>query len=193
METTDMRYYRYEPDANKYAGIGASSTEHERVVDVHFRDTPFALSWCPVVVHGFDDNPEMEGEFPSLSDFCEIPVFSQKSLDVFRPLIGHCTEALRIVHPSGKPFYIIHVMETIDCLNVRRSDVKRFSDGRVMRVERYCLEVGKLEGKHIFKLPQESGRQLLVDDVFRETVEKHSLSGLLFREIPRADGNTGRT
>jgi hypothetical protein len=41
-----------------------------------------------------------------------------------------------------------------------------------------------LVGKHIFKLPLESGAELLVDDEFRRLVESNGLRGLLFKELP---------
>ena len=183
-----MRYYRYRPDADKFAGIGAPMADNERVVDIHFDDTPLTCSWRTVQFHGFGNDREMEnGDFPSLSNYWSIPVFSQRAWDVLHRRIECCWEALPIVHPSGNPFYIIHVMETIDCVNIGRSEVARYSDGRVMEVERYCLQLEKIKDKHVFKLPLKSGTNLLVDDVFREAVEKNALRGLLFRELPMVD------
>jgi hypothetical protein len=76
-------------------------------------------------------------------------------------------------------------METIDCLDVEHSEgVERFSDGGVMDVERYCLKTSMLAGKHIFKLPRETLGRLLVDDVFRDAVEKNGLTGLEFVALP---------
>ena len=43
-----------------------------------------------------------------------------------------------------------------------------------------------LSGKHIFKLPRESGAELIVDEDFRRAVEGNGLKGLQFRELPQA-------
>src|SRR5687768_2477735 len=102
----EMRYYLYRPDANGFAGVGAASMDDERVVDVHYQDVPLAPNWKPIVVHGFEDNPSIEGDFPSLSNFWTIPVFSQRAWDKLCFLIGYCCEALPIVHPTQSPFYI---------------------------------------------------------------------------------------
>ncbi len=120
-----MRHYLYRPDANIFAGIGVAMADDDQVTDIHYQDTQLTPSWKPVVVHGFDDNPEIEGDFPSLSNFWRIPVFSQRALDCLRPLISYCCEALPIIHHSGKPYYIIHVMDTIDCLDEDRSELRR--------------------------------------------------------------------
>lgn len=187
-----MKYYRYRPDANNFAGIGFEwdfdSPEEKRVLGVHDIDHPVLVEWTPPVAHGFDDNPPTEGDFPSLSNYWRIPVMSQRAWDALRPLIGYCCEALPIIHPSGRPFSIIHVMETIDALDEERSELRRSQiDGRVNRVFKYAFRDNLLAGKHIFKLPLESGGELLIDDEFRQAVEKNGLQGLVFNPLPLAD------
>lgn len=77
-------------------------------------------------------------------------------------------------------------MKCIDALNLIESEFTRNSvSGRVNRIYRYSLKEEMLHGKHLFRLPLESGGEVLVDDVFRETVEKNNLKGLLFNPIPR--------
>jgi len=104
---------------------------------------------------------------------------------------------LPINHPSGNPYYLIHVMETIDCLDVERSKLKRFDEadgGWVMEIVRYALKAELLVGKHIFKLTPETTGSLLLDDTFRTAVEENGLTGLEFRPLPmaRPAGKTGR-
>jgi hypothetical protein len=184
MESNKMTFYRYQPDANSFAGIGFSLDDDDRIVDVHFTDTPLADQWVAPVAHGFEDNPETEGEFPSLSNFNEIPVMSQRAWDVLRALIGYCCEGLPIIHPTGKPYFIIHVMETIDVLDEQRAEFSRNdTTGRISRIYKYAFKPELLHGKHIFKLPLESGGELIVDDDFRRAVEANGLVGLKFVKI----------
>jgi len=185
-------YYRYDPDANNFAGIGfeweIDSPEEKRVLGVHDIDHPVITAWPPPVAHGFDDNPPAEGDFPSLSNYNMIPVMSQRAWDALRPLIGYCCEPLPIIHPSGQPFYIIHVMETIDALDDERSELRQSQiDGRVNRIFKYAFRKDLLASKHIFKLPTKSGGELLVDDEFRKAVEQHGLQGLLFDPVQLVD------
>jgi len=187
-----MNYYRYRPDADNFAGIGfeweIDSSEEKRVLGVHNIDYPVIAEWTPPVAHGFEDNPPTEGDFPSLSNYWRIPVMSQRAWAALRPLIGDCCEALPIVHPSGQPFYIIHVMQTIDALDDERSELWRNpATGRVGDISCYAFKYELLAGKHIFKLPRESGGELLVDDEFRKAVEQHGLKGLLFHPVPQVN------
>lgn len=183
-----MSYYLYRPDANNFAGIGfeweIDSPEEKRVLGVHDIDSPVRTEWTPPTAHGFEDNPPTDGDFPSLSNYWRIPVMSQRAWDALHPLIGYCCEPLPTIHPSGQPFYIIHVMETIDALDEERSGLWRNpATGRVGDISRYALKHGRLAGKHIFKLPTKSGGELLVDDEFRKAVEQHGLQGLLFDPV----------
>ena len=179
-----MGYYEYTPDCT-IPGVGTDALNWERLGDIYLWDVPLAYLWSPIVFHELKDAPSREGDFPSLYQYPALPVFSQRAWDVLDSLMACRWEALPIIHPSGKPFYIIHVMETIDCLDIERSQgVDLFDDGRVMRVERYWLRNEMLLGKHVFKTTIASGAELFVDDVFRDAVEKNGLKGLEFRALP---------
>ena len=176
------RFYRYDPDANAFASIGASSEED--VVPIHSTDDSLLGAWKPIIFHGYDDNPPREGDFPSLNDFYRIPVASNRAWQAIEPLVGYCCEALPISHPSGNPYFIIHVMDTIDCLDEDASELTRRFDGRVYDIDRYAFKRDCVSGKHIFKLPRKSGGELIVDDDFRRVVEENGLKGLRFQELP---------
>jgi hypothetical protein len=154
------------------------------VIKVRNINAPVLDTWTPVVAHVFEDNPGTDGDFPSLSNYNELPVMSERAWVALRPLIGYCCEALPIIHPAGKPYFIVHVMETIDGLDANRSEVKHFTDGGIMRIVRYSFKPEMLQDKHIFKLPRESGGELVVDDDFRRAVEANGLKGLQFKELP---------
>ena len=173
--------------ADDYASVGLADADHDRVLGIRRIDRPLAAEWSPPTTFRYEDDPPEDGDFPSLNDYCSIPIMSQRAWDVFLPLIGDCCEALPIDHPSGKPFYIIHVMKTIDALDEERSELCRLSDGRVSRTYKYAFKPGLLTGQHIFKLPLMSGGELLVDDEFRRVVEDNNLKGLLPKPLPMVD------
>ena len=177
-----MFHYVYHPDANHFNGVGLAPEDRD-VTKVRTIDSPVHDRWAPIVVHGFPENPGEDGDFPSLADYNQLPIMSKRAWDILRPLVGYCCEPLPIIYPSGDPFFIIHVMETIDCLDPERSQVKRFSDGRIMRVFRYSFRQDMLVGKRIFKLPRQSAGELIVDDHFRAAVETNGLRGLIFKPV----------
>ena len=183
-----MQLYHYIPNADEFASVGLADADHDRVLGIRRIDTPLAAEWSPPSTFRYEDFSSTDGDFPSLNDYSRIPIMSQRAWDVFLPLIGDCCEALPIDHPSGKPFYIIHVMKTIDALDEKRSELSRSRiSGRVSRTYKYAFKPGLFSGKHIFKLPHMSGGELLVDDEFRRVVEDNNLEGLLLKPLPMVD------
>jgi hypothetical protein len=179
-----MDYYKYRPDANHFAGVCVASGHDVDIADIHYDDSFLASGWSPIKFDGFDDNPEQVGDFPSLSNYHRVPIFSQRAWRCLAPLIGGACEPLPVICPFNGPYFLVHVYETVDCLVENCSEVDRsVVDDRIDRVFKYCLDLQKLQGKHIFKLPFKSGRELLVDDVFRAAVEDNLLKGLVFRDL----------
>src|SRR2546425_226987 len=151
---------------------------------MHWKTAPLFPTWKPIVVHCFDDSPGLEGDFPSLSDFNEIPVLGQRAWDALKPLIGPYAEALPIQHPSKQPFYIVNVLVILNCLDEQRSELTRNeATGRVSRVYGYCFRKDVINDRPIFKTPLQSGSELFVSDEFRKIVEDNDLKGLLFKEL----------
>ena len=181
-----MRYYRYEEDCS-VAGLGTDELTGDQFDDIFDCPDPLASLWRPIRVQVLDKEPRQAGDFPVFYDYPLAPVFSQRAWDVLSASIGCRWEALPIIHPSKKPFYLIHVMEMIDCVDHARSEIEYYDDGGVASIERYCLKPELLVGKHIFRTPIASTGDLLVDDVFRQVVEGHRLKGLKFHAIPRVD------
>jgi hypothetical protein len=182
---TTRAFYTYWPDANNFAALGAPSEWHDEIVRIHFQDVPLASMWAPLQFHPFDDNPPEQGDFLSLNDYGRIPVMSVRAWDALQSLIDYCCEPLPIFDSTGKTFYLIHVMDTIGCLDESRSKLVRNEvTGRVSRIFNYALKMQMLHGKHIFKLPLECGAELIVDDHFRAIVDSNELRGLIFNAIP---------
>jgi hypothetical protein len=181
-----VRYYHYDPDCS-VAGLGRREPIGDQLEEIFDCNKPLASRWKPIRLQVLDKETLEAGDFPVLYNYPRLPVFSQRAWDVLNALIACRWEALPIIHPSRKPFYLIHVMEIIDCVDHAQSDIDYYDDGRVSSIDRYSLKPELLDGKHIFRTPLASGSDLLVDDVFREVVESHKLKGLKFHAIPRVD------
>jgi hypothetical protein len=157
--------------------------DDEPVVSLHYESKSVSRTWKPVSLEGFEDNPGVDGDFPSLNNYSKIPIFSNRAWEALRPLVGYCSEALPVTHPGGHRYWIINVTDVIDCVDEKRSNFKRYSDGGVMRVVSFHFKENTIQNKHIFKTPKKSGADLIVDDAFRATVEKNGLQGLLFERL----------
>lgn len=136
-----------------------------------------------------------EGEYPKkekkkpLADFMNsgliIDAVSQHGKDILEPLVGEQVEFLPLETPFT-PYYGLHVKH-VNCLDLSKISAKYFSDGRVMRVEQYAFYWEKLEGIHIFRLPELGLSRLFVSDEFKQIVEENALTGLMFYPVPLVD------
>lgn len=197
-------FYKYTPDPDKFASISIPQEKmpnvsllkklHEPLDEppdicrIHRVDTKISEHWTPPVAEVFEDNPPREGDFPSLSNFWTIPVFSERAWEALSPVIGAWCEPLPILYPSKGRHYLVHVLKTLDCLDVERSKVfRRKTDQSISVVLEYSFKPDVIDGIHIFKMTPETGGVLIVDDVFRAAVEKNKLKGLLFRPLKMAE------
>lgn len=134
-------------------------------------------------VTGFGDTPFGPGDFPTFHG-TGVPAMSGRAWSTLCSLIDSRVEALPLVHDDGE-LYAVNVLDMIDCLDEERSELARNkATNRVNHVYKYCIRMGMLKGKHIFKTPLKSGAEVFVDQDFRECVEENGLNGLLFRELP---------
>jgi hypothetical protein len=178
-----MNFYRYDPDADAFDGFQLRSSDRN-IISIRNERGLIAESWRPIQVDSCEDNPGSMGDFPSLSDYRGIPIFSERAWSVLMPLIKSDVEALSITHSSGTPFLMIHVTAIIDALDLSRAIVTRNrTTQRVSFIDRYAFHSSRIEGKHIFRLPTESSGELIVDELFRDTVKEHRLKGLLFNQL----------
>lgn len=145
-----------------------------------FIGDPMIAVWKPVAVD-FEPSPtKLSGDFPSLGGIP--PVFSERAKNILEPLISDSVEFLPLAC-KDVPLYAVNVTRVLDCLDLSMSQFKRFSDGRIMRVERYVFKRECLEGEHMFKIPQQVRNRIYVSEIFKQTVENARLQGMFFYAI----------
>jgi len=149
---------------------------------------PFPNNWHPLALklwEGEKGEKKAEKKKP-LADFMgtglSIDAISPRGRVLLEPLIATQVEFLPFETLVG-PYYGLHV-QYVDCLDTSRIEAKYFSDGRVMRVVKYAFHWERLEGIHIFHLPELGLSRLFVSDELKRVVEENGLTGLLFYHVP---------
>lgn len=83
-----------------------------------------------------------------------VPVFSEAA---YRAIASHFDKNEMQIIPifvEGIPYYIVNVIRVLpDILNEKKSKIVRFSDGRVMDIEKYVFQK-KVNVPNIFKISQ---------------------------------------
>jgi len=113
----------------------------------------------------------------------DLDAMSERAKACLEDLVSGQIEFLPVETPIGR-YYCMHV-RYVDCLDIERAEVLRYkSSGRVMEVTKYAFRWERLEGIHIFRLPELGTSRLFVSDEFKRKVEENGLTGLLFYPVP---------
>ena len=104
-------------------------------------------------------------------------VFNERALQVLHHLIRDSVQIFPLSHESQK-FYMINVIEIVDCLDEELSEVRRY--GPASRIIKPVFTEQLAEGKHIFKVPQ-SPSAIFVSDRFKQEIESNVLKGLTWQ------------
>ncbi len=121
-----------------------------------------------------------------VADFIAIDLaldaMSERAKACLEDLVSGQIEFLPVETPIGR-YYCMHV-RYVDCLDTSSVQAKYFDDGRILRVIKYAFRWERLEGIHIFRLPELGTSRLFVSDEFKRKVEENGLTGLLFYPVP---------
>lgn len=110
-------------------------------------------------------------------------ILNEKSYKVLYPYLKNHSQIFKI-KSDNKIFYVVNVIDIIDCLNYDKSELKYFSSsGRVMNVEKYVFKTEKLKNATIFKLPEFPKSISYVTEEFKKAVEENNITGFKFKEL----------
>lgn len=180
-------------DCNKYRMFCTQLPVNESLeLDEKLKTYPFPGNWVQLSLKLWEGEKgkKREEKKKPLADFMAtgllMDAISPRARTLLEPLITKQVEFLPFETPVGL-YHGLHV-KYVDCLDVDHAEVIRFkSSGRIMEVEKYAFYWERLEGIHIFRVPELGLSRLFVSDEFKRVVEENSLTGLLFYPVPLVD------
>jgi hypothetical protein len=174
---SDLDVYTLAADGDRYEYLVLATEEDISRSLEGFDGRPMAGHWVPLRVE-FVRAPKLPGrsDFPSLEG---ISVFSARAVEALSDLLDGRCELLPLQCDDGE-YFALNVTRLTDALDEERSQFKYFSDGEIMRVERFEFDPAKLARETIFKLPQTPETYEYVTGIFRRRVEEAGLTGFAF-------------
>jgi hypothetical protein len=145
-----------------------------------FDGRPLLSAWVPQDVETTSDP-----ENAQLSDHMllgTIPVFSSAAVTHLRDVLLDSGELLELRFQSIALF-AYNATVFVDALREDRSQIQRFSTGRVMSVDKFEFEASKLEFYEIFKIPQLPRGFVFVTEAFVARVRRAGLLGFAFKKV----------
>lgn len=183
-----MNYYRYDTNCNVYQMLHCVDDDYELLKSSFRENSRLSSNWKSIQFtppEFQEDNKE--GDFVTFTGYGKIPIMSDRARRAIESLLDERYEFLEGRHPNGYPLWILHMMEEVDCLDKGRVEGSWNGMDRFTWIHKFAFHFDKIGNRHIFRLPLHSAAVVLVDDVFRETVEKHKLTGLHFKPLPMVD------
>ena len=156
-------------------------------LDMYKSGIQFGQNWPRIILKLFEgEDGETTKPIPDFARGIVSKSLSERARSILEPWVAKQVEFLPLITPVGL-YYEMNI-NRVDCLDVRRSSVKRFeSSGRVMEVFNYAFHWDKLQGVNIFWLPELSVSKTFVSDTFKRIVEENELTGLIFDPLPMAE------
>jgi len=153
--------------------------ELERFTDYQFDGNKIINSWTPLKLELFKG--EKRSDAPYLSP--GVLVVSKKTIEVFSDLLEGAVEYLP-VECDNMDYYLINVVNIVDCIDYERSEVKRFSSsGRIMKFKKFAFKDDKVGNNHIFKIPELTKGYIFVSDVLKNRILQSKIAGIGFEEV----------
>jgi hypothetical protein len=126
-------------------------SEYSRVADLMAE--PVAVTdWQPPSVQLIRDGSA--GSAPSdLVMLGMEPAFTRRAVDALGDLLTDNGQLLPLVSADGE-FYLWNVTRVVDAFDEEKSQVLRFSSGRIMTVDRWAFKPEAVARQVVFKVPQ---------------------------------------
>lgn len=169
-----MRVFKLEPDMERFTDLAMVHEPDIRVI-FDFDGTSLAARWRPYAVSPITEEfPEQTevGDFTSLGT---IPVFSERAVAVLGELLSRNGELLPLeCSACDRRYYAYNVVTVIDALDRERTKAEWFDSARIMIVDRYAFQPGRLRTAEIFRIPQQSA-PVFITDVFMKQLSHSGL------------------
>lgn len=170
-----MQYYLIIPDSDVYDFLKISSDNSLEIIK-SISGEKIGSKWLPVPVDLV--KMKLSGDFPSMSG---LVTFSEKAWRILEPIIKEKVETLSLLCKEGL-FYAINILD-MALIDLEKAEVKRFSDGEIIRIKKYAFKKDTVVGKQIFTPKGLSYSSPIVSETFKEIVEKNELKGLIFKKV----------
>jgi uncharacterized protein DUF1629 len=176
------RFFKYAPDSDRYEAFNLAK------VDINYSYQfdgcqPLRATW-PIPDVKVVANRGKRADFPGWYD--SMPVFSERAWQLLEPIVGASVEALPIRVYGSEGYYVINVLDTIDCIDLERSE-HSYNElaGVTTWLRTRVAKAGVVIDKHMFKNRDTPHLEVYVSFEFKRRVQQHKLKGLLFKEVTR--------
>ncbi|WP_029233199.1 imm11 family protein [Butyrivibrio sp. VCB2006] len=173
-----MKIYKLRFDGTNYKNLYPCEDKDADFYRM-FDGTSYIETWEKLDLTYLDEEEGLkEGNYTYLF----MPIVDKAALNILQALIGEDAELLPMMR-GNEEVYGINVLTLLDALDYEKSECVKFSDGKIMAIRRYAFIENEVQGRHIFKLSDESHGAPFVSEYFKKIVEENGLTGFKFELV----------
>lgn len=147
-----MKIYQFAVQEGYESAVPEADDEVE--IFLGFDGSAKASAWTPIrmeLVKEDRGHHYLPSDMPWFAG--NAPVLKQPAVDVLSPVLTKDGELLPLACDDAN-LWVFNVMTVLDALDEDRSEVIRFSNGRIMRVNSFAFRPDRLRRVGAFKVPQ---------------------------------------
>lgn len=121
------------------------------------------------------------GDFPHFT----VPVISQAAYNVLNTYLTDLTQIFPFaMNKKYGQYYFINIINVLDCLDLSKSDINFFSDGRIYKINKFSFNsnISKMNTT-IFKIKKFERGDVFVNENIKKIIEVSELDGFTFQEV----------
>lgn len=162
--------------------INTISIDSVDLVDFLETRRPLATSWSPIRVRRV--HPTSSRKIARKVDLpfygSHVMFLRPRAVDALRSDLNSSGELLDVEDEGGDDLCLFNVLVVVDALSLEESEIKYFSDGRIMRIKKYVFRPDRIEGVDLFRIPQMRSSPIFVSQRFVDKVHELQLTGVRF-------------
>lgn len=183
-----MKYFLFTADVENYSAIGPDDESFwSFFLDDFDSSHSLEASWKIIdVVSVTDDLEEMpSSSYADILNFNLTPIlaFTLKAFNKVGHLFSKSGEFLPL-RMKGEKLYVYHCTNVLNVLDENRSQIERFSTGRIMNIVDYKLKLDELDSVDVFRIEGDKWKVFVSEEVVKEI----SISGLKGGSFEFIDG-----
>ena len=184
-----MEVYKVTP-ANYSALLPRNPEEYQSVLGTGaFTGRPMLARWRHLELE-FTDPQQLSTDFFYFG--LGAIAFQQRTLDLFASTFERAGELLPFA-VGGATYHALNVLKRIDCLDIALSQVKRLSNGKVLKIDRYVFHPRAVAGEDLFLISEELSTLFAARDMtdaatsFFRSYHERGMTGLTFQQVWASD------
>jgi hypothetical protein len=185
-----MDFDNYDSCGIDYEACKRGRDISDREVMIDFDGRPQGDRWWPRKINRYNSKP-MLGDH--IAGDASALFMTKEAIGKLRHVMGGI-ELLGLDCDFGD-YCAVNVLDVLDCIDYERSEFVRFSpkseddQPRIMRFVRYAFIADRIQGHHLFKIPDLPRSYIFADEVFIKAVEDSGVTGFEF--VPLWDEEEG--